>query len=654
MLLQNLQRDIDEKWDECWPISSLRPLAILDLMSYIYFIKKLDDRELINKRLQGIQDEGFVYTKEVDEFSWSRLQNMDVQSIHDLFTGEHGMINLMTHYSRSNSLYSDFFKAPLILTPTPKLLLKVIELINVIESSDSAIQSGIGDYLFDKAGITGQDGQVFIPENIAWLMVAIAEPGIDDMTCDPSAGNGSLVINAARYISNRNNESSKNESFGSRGMLKSMESDLLLLRLAAMNIMLHGIKDPGLEILDILPEGSTKLPEQTALIISNLFSVEGASNIQVEGDTLKSGRSGKEIVLLNLILDNMHPGGRAVVIVPEYVLNNIAPEIKKIRQDIINNYNLEGVIYLPQKNSSLFSRAGILIFNKHETVTTSNVWFWKMKASNERLENDKTLRSKVQNGLLSSSELFEVNDILNQWKNRAEIQPGDLENCFCITAYDIKDNDYKLNFSDYKIIQKNREINKTPGIADDKKNPVVSIKKEHLHHFFEDSVPLQKKKRRSKVLRAVIPILIIISGAASFYFFYPTNFNFMNDPKKIVDSVSNTSLRDTSKRSISEPGNENKPATGRKDITKATIKNNKLNISQDPPVFSTAYTVISKAYFYSAPDTAKRRSLFLDARKDLVLTSTNEQNGFEYVVYVNKKGQTTKGWLNKKDLQPVE
>ena len=362
-LIPHFQKTIDDKWDDCWPISSLKPVAILDLISYVFFIKKLDDRELINKKLEGIQGDNFVYTKEVEEFTWTRLKNMDAQCIHDLFTKEHGIIDLMTQYAHSNSLYSDFFKAPLLLTPTPKLLFKVIEVINLIESSDKNTQVAIIEYLVNKAESTGQYGQLSIPENIAMLMVGIAEPAAKDVTCDPSAGNGSLVIHAASYIANRINSTvNRFENGTSAGMLKSMESDLIQLRLAAMNMMLHGIKNPSVEILDILSGGTAKLTEKPTLIISNLFFTEVEGTMRVEGDTLKADRSGKEIVLLNLILENLEPGSRAVVIVPEYVLNNVAPEIKKIRRDIINNYKLEGVIYFTLKKATHFSPVPVFLF----------------------------------------------------------------------------------------------------------------------------------------------------------------------------------------------------------------------------------------------------------------------------------------------------
>ena len=82
-----------------------------------------------------------------------------------------------------------------------------------------------------------------------------------------------------------------------------------------------------------------------------------------------------------------------------------------------------------------------------------------------------------------------------------------------------------------------------------------------------------------------------------------------------------------------------------------TINN---NLNSSPPDLSKGYSVIDKAYFYREPDESIRRTLYLAHRNDYVLHPTAEQNGFVYIIYVNKNGETTKGWINKKDLQPVQ
>jgi len=101
---------------------------------------------------------------------------------------------------------------------------------------------------------------------------------------------------------------------------------------------------------------------------------------------------------------------------------------------------------------------------------------------------------------------------------------------------------------------------------------------------------------------------------------------------------------------------KNEPAKTPKTVASKEIlpvENNPENTTaaQDS---SQEYTVINKTWFHSAPDSSKRKTFYLQPRQDVVLTPTAEENGFVYVVYVNKKGQSTRGWLDKKDLEPVE
>lgn len=64
--------------------------------------------------------------------------------------------------------------------------------------------------------------------------------------------------------------------------------------------------------------------------------------------------------------------------------------------------------------------------------------------------------------------------------------------------------------------------------------------------------------------------------------------------------------------------------------------------------------VIRKTWFHYEPDSAMVKPLYLMPRKEVVLKSREDENGFVYVVYINSKGEATHGWLDKKDLQPVD
>jgi serine/threonine protein kinase len=59
---------------------------------------------------------------------------------------------------------------------------------------------------------------------------------------------------------------------------------------------------------------------------------------------------------------------------------------------------------------------------------------------------------------------------------------------------------------------------------------------------------------------------------------------------------------------------------------------------------------VSEAYFYNKPDESTRRKAFINHWNNARLTALNDENGFVYVIYTNVDGETTKGWLRKKDL----
>ncbi|HEX8355977.1 MAG TPA: hypothetical protein VF610_01125 [Segetibacter sp.] len=71
--------------------------------------------------------------------------------------------------------------------------------------------------------------------------------------------------------------------------------------------------------------------------------------------------------------------------------------------------------------------------------------------------------------------------------------------------------------------------------------------------------------------------------------------------------------------------------------------------------YEVKYKVISKAYLYTAPDETTRRNAFINRVNNSysTLLPKGEQDGFIYVVFSDEQGQTTMGWLRKKDLSPV-
>jgi hypothetical protein len=188
-------------------------------------------------------------------------------------------------------------------------------------------------------------------------------------------------------------------------------------------------------------------------------------------------------------------------------------------------------------------------------------------------------------------------------------------------------NNYILNFDDYKILVKKREINKKAENRNaDKRNTIVDTTSEYPGNNFEESFPFEQKKPKRKILSAVIVLLLLVIVAIGIYFYNikKTSSFFANTAGEASDSISNRNRE-------SSPG---------KRLHDSLVINNKIN--SVPTDLLKGYFVIDKAYFYREPDESTRRTLYLVHRNDYVLHPTAEQNGFVYIVYINKNGETTK------------
>jgi type I restriction enzyme M protein len=444
MLRTELRMNIDKKWEACWPTNTLRPLVLLDLISYLLFIKKLEEKQLpAGIHTQPIRN-NLNYSKEKTELSWSRFKDLDPQGMHGLFTKEKGIPELMTDYGNANLMYSLFVKEPLLLAPTARLLANIVDIIKIMEAEDINIRASIFEYLLNKGEMVGQNGQVNAPDYIAKLIVALMQPAPEDVIGDPSAGNGSFLVNSVVYITSKNVASESNlKNDAVANIYKGIECDPIQLRIGAMNMILHGIEDPQLECLNVFSKANFSLREQPTLILSNLFFKDAENKMAVGENSLQMDTKRPEIHFLTLILKNLKSGGRVAIIIREIILYSNITEIKTIRRQVIDDHKLEAVISLSAKAGSLFSGACILIFTKPESVVTDKVWFYKMEAPDKGINKkgtDVTIPDTIDKPYFTGLN-NDVADVLNRWELRdRKFVEEETEKSFYVSVADIKNN----------------------------------------------------------------------------------------------------------------------------------------------------------------------------------------------------------------------
>ena len=98
------------------------------------------------------------------------------------------------------------------------------------------------------------------------------------------------------------------------------DMDRTMLRIGAMNMLLHGVENPNISYRDSLSEQNTDV-EKYSLVLANPPFKGSLDYEAVSADLLKVTKTKKtELLFLALFLRILKKGGRGAVIVPDGVL----------------------------------------------------------------------------------------------------------------------------------------------------------------------------------------------------------------------------------------------------------------------------------------------------------------------------------------------
>jgi len=375
MLAAQLTKDIDNKWEACWPVSTLKPLVLIDCISYLLFYKKLEEYGFIISNHGQPAKQKLYFINNYDELSWKNISKLNMKDLHILFLKENGIADLLKNYGHTNLPYSQFLKTPLLVNPSSVLLANAVEIIKIIESEDDFVKGEIFEYLLHKENILTAGGQVYCPEEITETLVSLIHPN-GEVVCDPSCGNGDLLVGVLSYFSKKDKKITSGQL---SKKLTGIDDDPVQLRIAAMNLILHGLENPQVSNINNKKNPDIFSAKKPVLLISNLY-FNGIENMQAVTPVMTNRTGKKDLDILNTILNNLNEGSRAAVIIRNYLLsNNILPEARLIRQRLVDDYKIDAIINIPDKAGSFFSGSSLLIFHAPVNSVSDKVCFYKIK-----------------------------------------------------------------------------------------------------------------------------------------------------------------------------------------------------------------------------------------------------------------------------------
>ncbi|WP_374362738.1 class I SAM-dependent DNA methyltransferase [Cloacibacterium sp.] len=353
------------------------------------------------------------------------------------------------------------------------------------------------EYMLGKIAEAGTNGQFRTPRHIIRMMVELTQPKADDTICDPSLGTAGFLVAAGQYFHDKHENLFLDKDFREHyntHMFNGLEIDPSMMRIASMNLQLHGIESPQLVGGSALAESNT-INGKYSLVLANPPFKGALDYDEVESSLLQVTKTKKtELLFLSLILRMLKLGGRAAVIVPDGVLFGSSGAHKNIRKELVENQQLQGVISLPSGVFKPYAgvSTAILLFTKTNSGGTDNVWFYDMQADGFSLDDkrnalisEEQLEALFHNPEQVAKEVAgkcDIPFILNDWKvienanmsSRAESR-GDFsdrtQKSFLVPKADIVANDYDLSINRYKeVVYEEVQYEKPSTLIQDIKN----------------------------------------------------------------------------------------------------------------------------------------------------------------------------------------
>ena len=443
MITGTLKSQIDRIWDAFWSGGISNPMEVIEQMTYLLFIKRLDEeqtrREKKAARTKG-EVEDPIFNKRQQKLRWSKFRELGEPSelyrvvSEDVFPfiktlGGHG----------TESAYARHMKDARFTIPTPALLAKVVDMIDDVPMDDRDTKGDLYEYMLGKIASAGQNGQFRTPRHIIKLMVAMMAPTPEDVICDPACGTAGFLVAAAEYLREHHADAiykdKKSAKRFNADTFQGFDFDSTMLRVGAMNMLLHGIEQPSIENRDSLSEGHAGVADRYSLILANPPFAGSLDYESTAKDLLDVVRTKKtELLFLALFYRLLKPGGRAAVVVPAGVLESDGTALTAIREMLVENLRLEAVVKLPHWVFKPYASVdtSILLFSKGGK--TENVWFY-------RVEND-GFSDDAQKTPVDGSDIPEV---LSLWRDpKARRKSVDLRKHRMVSVHEIRRNGYDL------------------------------------------------------------------------------------------------------------------------------------------------------------------------------------------------------------------
>ncbi len=478
MLTGEIRNQVDQIWNAFWAGGVSNPLSVIEQITYLLFIKRLDDLQSLEESKAanlGIEMERRVFPDGIDDqgrpysdLRWSRFKNFEAREMMDVVAER--VFPFLRQMGEEGSSYGEHMKDARLGFSNATLLAKTVDMLDKIPMDDRDTKGDLYEYMLGKIASAGTNGQFRTPRHIIQLMVEMTQPTPNDVICDPALGTAGFLVAAGEYLRDKHPQALRDEKLRKHfhsGMFHGFDFDPTMLRIGSMNMTLHGVDNPNITYRDSLAEEHGSDAGKYSLILANppfagsLDYETTAKDLQQIVKTKKT-----ELLFLALFLRLLKTGGRAAVVVPDGVLFGSSKAHQELRKLLVEKHKLEGVLKLPSGVFKPYAgvSTAILFFTKTGVGGTEHVWFYDLQADGYSLDDKRNARLDPEKlGSLPAAQLSKEDqsknnlpDALARWLDRegVELENPRTAQSFCVSKDDIAaTGTYDLSLNRYKEVE---------------------------------------------------------------------------------------------------------------------------------------------------------------------------------------------------------
>lgn len=421
-----LQNTLKRLCKVMWEANVTNPITYVTQISYLLFLKMLEEmdaeqKEAGNGHYKSLFGKYKIGNREISfkPLRWSVLTS-DPDNERMLRTLRDTLPQFAEHPLLSQGAKAIFENASVVI-PNGAALRRAVDIISPISfmAEDADVKGDLFEILSSDLGSQKKAAQFRTPRHLIRVITEMVDPKIGETICDPACGTGGFLIAAYEHILlNNTSPEFVRETIGpyglpvrrgigdklkrgqwnflQKGAIHGFESDPDIMRMAAMNAVLHQFDHSPMVRRDSICGSEDKWDEvQFDVILENPpFSGDRSDAKR----SLRVEKGDKYVLFLAHALRSLRPGGRAGIIFPNGILFGDSNSHIEVKRRLLKEFDLQAVVTLPKGMFEPYTPNPTCFFIFQKTGRpTKNVWFYRLEGDGSSLKKARKFGPQYRN-----------------------------------------------------------------------------------------------------------------------------------------------------------------------------------------------------------------------------------------------------------------